>query len=171
MSVAFFDLDRTILSKNSGALWVRSELQGGHIGPGFALKAMAWMGLYHLGYAEFDRPIRLAVARMRGVAEREVLERTELFYERSVRALVRPGARRAIAEHRARGEQLVLLTSSSNYLSDRFVEQLSLDAALCNRFELDPEGCYTGELVEPICFGPGKVLHAQRFADAQGARL
>ena len=47
--VAFFDLDKTLLSKNSGGLWVRSELRQGFITPSQAVRAGLLLLGYHLG--------------------------------------------------------------------------------------------------------------------------
>ena len=70
----------------------------------------------------------------------------------------------------AAGEPAVLLTSSSNYLGQLAVDALGLDGMLCNRFVV-ADGLYTGALVEPLCYGPGKVDHARRFATERGVEL
>ncbi len=76
-----------------------------------------------------------------------------------------------VEEHRAKGEQVVLLTSASIYLSEQIQEELSLDGLLCNRFEVDNQGIFTGRPQGEICYGQGKLVHAQAYAKAQGAKL
>jgi phosphoserine phosphatase len=99
------------------------------------------------------------------------LERTTAFYEEQVRPLYRPGALRALEEHRGAGDRLVLLTSSSGYLSELVARDLRLDAILCNRFEVDPQGLHTGRPLGEVCFGPGKRTHAERYSQEAGVPL
>ena len=171
MRIAFFDLDRTLIAANSGTLWVRRELELGHIKPWQALQAAAWLTGYELGLSRIDRVLERAIASLAGVPERDLRDRTASFYEAYVRPLYRPGARLAIEEHRRAGDALVLLTSSSQYLAEHVVRDLKLDGLICNRFEVDPQGLHTGKTVGALCFGSGKLRHASEFAQTQGARL
>jgi putative phosphoserine phosphatase/1-acylglycerol-3-phosphate O-acyltransferase len=34
---------------------------------------------------------------------------------------------------------------------------------LCTRYEVK-DGRFTGDFIEPLCYGEGKVIHAERFA-------
>ena len=49
-------------------------------------------------------------------------------------------------------------------------EALDLDGLLCNRFVVH-DGRFTGELVNPLCYGAGKVDHAEQEVAASGMRL
>lgn len=171
MAIAFFDLDLTVLSQNSGALWLKAELRGGYVSYWLALKAWGWLVRYHLGFAKMEQAILESIASLEGSLEADVKARTAAFYEREVRHLVRPGALEAIRRHREAGDRLWLLTSSSDYLSDAIAAQLSLDGSLCNRFEVDASGRYTGKPRGTLCFGPGKVEVARAFAGQAGVAL
>jgi HAD superfamily hydrolase (TIGR01490 family) len=169
--IAFFDLDKTLLSKNSGSLWIRSELKQGFITPRQAAKAGLWLLGYHLGYVRIQGVIRDAISTLKDTQESVLAARTQAFYEREVRDLFRPGARRAVEHHRALGHRLVLLTTSSNYLSEPVLRDLRLDHALCNRFEVRADGTFTGEPREPLCYGEGKLVLARTYADAHDVPL
>ncbi|HEY3446365.1 MAG TPA: HAD family hydrolase [Myxococcales bacterium] len=171
MAIAFFDLDLTVLARNSGTLWVKSELRAGYISRWQALKAFAWLTRYHFGFARLEDALLESISSLTGKLETDVVARTLAFYEAEVRQLVRPGAKAALEKHRAAGDRLWLLTSSSNYLSDAVAAQLSLDGSLCNRFEVDSSGRYTGRPAGPLCFGPGKVDVAMAFAKERGVGL
>ena len=169
--IAFFDLDRTLLAANSATLWVRAELRAGRIRRRDAAVAAGWIVRYQLGMAELEDALRSAVETLTGQEEAALRERTRAFWDRELAHRIRPGARAAVERERARGRALVLLTSSSPYMSEPALEALGLDDILCNRFEVDGHGRFTGRAVEPLCFGPGKVTHARAFADAAGADL
>ena len=171
MPVAFFDLDRTLISRNSATLWVRAELRGGFISRRTALRALAWVVRYQLGAADMEVPLRAAVSLVTGMREADIEARTRSFYARDVAHLYRPGGLEAIARHRARGDRLVLLTTSSSYLAAAVADHLRLDGFVCNRMEVDDDGRYTGRPIEPLCFGPGKVELARAYLRGLGAEL
>jgi HAD superfamily hydrolase (TIGR01490 family) len=163
--VAFFDLDKTLISRNSATLWIRFELAAGRVTRWQALHALTYVVRYSLGAVDMEDAIRRSVASIAGQPEAELRERALRFYDALVRPLYRPGAAAAIAAHRAAGDRLVLLTSSSNYVSELVCRDLELDDYLCNRFEVDAAGRYTGRPIEPLCFGSGKVELAARHAE------
>jgi len=164
VAIAFFDLDRTLIARNSGVAWIRRELALGHIGLGTAMRAMTWIARYHVGLADLDGSLRTAIGSLAGTDSAPIIERTNTFYDELARHWTRPGAHTALARHRAQGDTLLLLTSSSSYLSARFVADLDLAGALCNTFEIDATGRLTGRTVGPLCFGPGKLEHARAYA-------
>jgi len=168
MRVAFFDLDKTLISRNSATLWIQFELQAGRVTRWQALRALGYVVRYNLGAADLAEVIRRSVAVIAGQPEAELRERAQRFYEVLIRPLYRPGARATIGAHRAAGDRLVLLTSSSNYVSELVCADLGLDDFLCNRFEVDAAGNYTGRAVEPLCFGAGKRQIAARYVERLG---
>ena len=170
MTIAFFDLDGTILSVNSGSMWIRRELRLGKITRGQALRGALWALLYNLGFARMEGFLQRALATLRGVPQREIAERTRDFWREEVIRTIRPGAMVAIEHHRSRGDAVVLLTSSSLYLSEAVREHLRLDEALCNRFQVDGE-LLTGRLEGDLCYGKGKIAHARACTERRGARI
>ena len=55
MAVAFFDLDKTLISRNSATLWIRYELAERRITFGQALRAAGWV-LRYVGLLGRDCP-------------------------------------------------------------------------------------------------------------------
>jgi HAD superfamily hydrolase (TIGR01490 family) len=169
-SIAFFDVDKTVLSVNSAALWVNREFRAGNITGWQALRAGLWLGLYHLGVAGLDHVIVEAVRGLRGLKERDIIDRTMSFFASDVRTHIQPAARAAIANHKAKGDLIFLLTSSTNYLCAPLGDELQIDGFLANRLEVE-QGVFTGVPVWPLCFGAGKVEHARVVADKLGIAL
>lgn len=171
MAIAFFDLDRTLLDLNSGGAWIRYERAHGNLSLADVARASGWLLRYHLGFADLDAALRLAIGRLAGQTEASLTARTLDFYDRHIAHRVRPGAREALARHRAAGDRLALLTTSSIYLSRPVGVDLGLDDLLCNRFGVDQAGRFTGQPIEPMCFGHGKLEHARALAEAHGVEL
>lgn len=170
-AIAFFDLDRTLIAANSATLWVRRELRTGHLSRMTAVRAAGWTFLYELGFARVEAALEGAVRSLAGQTESDMEARVAAFYEEEGRALLRPGALRAIERHVAAGDAIALLTSSSNYLGQHFADAVGAPHVLSNRFVVDPEGRFTGEPMRPWCFGAGKVHYAEALAQQLGADL
>lgn len=171
MAIAFFDFDKTLISRNSGTLWLREELRAGYLSWGTALRASWWLGRYNLGLSGLDAAVLDAIALLRDTDEQALRERTWRFYDAQVRPLYRPGAEVALKAHRDNGERLVLLTTSSLYLAERVAEDLGLDDVLCSRFEVGEDGRFSGKPAGTLCFGDGKRVLAEQYASAAGQSL
>jgi HAD superfamily hydrolase (TIGR01490 family) len=170
VALAFFDLDRTLLSENSGSLWVRRELRLGHLTRWQAALASGALLRYHLGATSIESVLLAALEGLAGTSARELRKRTETFYAQEIRHLVRPGARIALEAHRSEGDTLVLLTTSSGDLADLISEELRLDEVLCNRLEAEGDR-HTGRPQGELCYGPGKVRYAEALAEQLGGSL
>jgi HAD superfamily hydrolase (TIGR01490 family) len=171
MAIAFFDLDRTLIARNSGALWVRRELLEGRVPLLGAARAATWLLRYQAGDVDLEHGLRLAIGSLRGQREADLVERTARFHAREVRSLYRPGGRAAVEAHREAGDRLVLLTSASAYLGEHVRRDLGLDDVLGHRFEVDAAGRFTGEPAGPLCYGDGKRQLAAALAGARGVAL
>jgi HAD superfamily hydrolase (TIGR01490 family) len=170
MALAFFDLDRTLLAVNAGQLWVKREMRLGYIGRWQATKAAAWLFGYHLGFSRVEHVLEGAIASLAGGREEEIAARTRVFYAEEVAATYRPRARDVVEAHRAKGDTLALLSSTSIYLAEPVLAALGIEHALCNRFEVK-DGLFTGRPLGPLCFGAGKAVHARDLAERLGERM
>jgi len=171
LGIAFFDLDRTLLSINSGTAWVIRELRAGRLTPWQVSRALYYLALYRLGRARLEDAIVVAVASLKGSAVDEVRQNVESFYEQYVKNAYRPGGLKALSEHKQQGDLTALLSSTSVYLAEAVSRELGLDAAFCNRFEVDGAGAHTGRSQGTLCFGSGKLEYAAAFAQSRGVTL
>jgi len=167
---AFFDLDGTLLTVNSGRLWLQRERRAGHLRLRDALRGVAWLALYRLGTIDIERAMSEALSTVRGLPEQTLRHWTHEWFRHEVVPFAAPGAMAVIEAHRAAGHPLVLLTSSSPYASEVAVEHFALDTYLSSLYEV-AEGCFTGRFVSPLCFGAGKVARAEAWARGQGVDL
>jgi HAD superfamily hydrolase (TIGR01490 family) len=170
MSAAFFDMDHTVLRVNTGTLWMKFLRRRGEIGRLELARAMGWVLKYKLAILDMEALSRRLVAPLAGSLEEEMVEKCRRWYADEVVGTIAASARESIADHRARGDRVVLLTSATPYVAEPLAETLGLDAVLCSRLEV-VGGLFTGRIVEPLCFGPGKVQLAQAWAVGQGTSL
>lgn len=168
---AFFDLDRTLLAVNSGTLWAKHELLSGNITPSQFGRVAVWNVLYHLSLIDIETAFTEAVAHYRGRHYEDLEDETKRWFLREVAHHLRPGASRAIDEHRDQGHRLVLLTSASAFASRVAVATFGLDEYLSNDFPTDEHGKLDGTFHSPLCYGPGKVTRARAWAGERGIDL
>jgi len=161
---AFFDLDLTLLRVNSGHLWVKRDLRLGRITRWQYLQGLFYFLAYRLDVLPVESALRKGLGTIKGMREDTVREWTREWYYEEVAAQVTPGGLRALAEHRAAGHPLILLTSSSPYEAAVAAEHLGLDAWLSSTYEV-VDGVFTGDFVRPLCYNSGKVVWARKFAE------
>jgi HAD superfamily hydrolase (TIGR01490 family) len=169
-AIAFFDVDKTLLAANTARLWMAREHRLGFVTRWDVMRAGAWLLLYEMGMADISDVLRQAVKSIAGVEEKPIIDRTLAFWHESVFALFRERARSVVEEHRARGDLLFLLTSSSNYLSAPIADELRMDGFCANRMVVE-RGRFVGSFEEPICYGAGKISHAQSVCSKLGIEL
>lgn len=171
MSIAFFDLDKTLIADNSAKLWLRSEWKSRSIKLSHMLQASYWLAKYHLGFTKLDDIVEKGLALMEGESRDEVLGKTQDFFSSTIKFLYRPGALDAIKRHRDQGHLISLLTSSFDGLSELVARDLGLDHCLCTVLEVDEGGIYTGNTIGPPCFGRNKIIFARDLCYKLNIRL
>jgi HAD superfamily hydrolase (TIGR01490 family) len=157
---AFFDVDRTIVSVNTGRLFLRDLRRRGQISFFRMLRALGWMAKYHLSLIDLQWVATRLAGEMAGQIEREFAETCRKWVEKDVLPLVVPGAREKIEKHRAEGHLLAILSTSPNYVTEPLAEILGIEEVMSTRFEVDG-GLFTGRLLGPACVGKGKVHWAE----------
>jgi HAD superfamily hydrolase (TIGR01490 family) len=160
---AFFDLDKTLLTVNSGGLWMRSERRQGRISFWQLIQGTVYLAAYKFSVLDMDKVMTKALQTVKGIEEDVIRQRTRDWYKREVAAHAAPGAQAVLADHRSQGHMLILHTSSSPYESEIASQQFGLDDFISSRFEVK-DGILTGQLDGPACYGKGKVILAEKYA-------
>jgi HAD superfamily hydrolase (TIGR01490 family) len=160
---AFFDVDHTVLHVNSGTLWMKYLRRHGEISRLELARAGVWALLYKLAILDMDNLARRLVADLEGESVVEMSAKAAAWWHDEVRPTISPRALDAIQRHKARGDLCVLLTGGTQFVAEPLMRELDLDAALCSRIE-SLDGHFTGRLIEPLCFGHGKIHRAEQWS-------
>jgi len=171
VQVAFFDLDRTLIDVNSALLYARYERRHGRISTHQFLQAALWSAAYHLGVLDIESAYDKALAHYFGAPASTIEERTVAWFDQEVAWRLLAPARRALDDHRARGHRTVLLSNTSCYQAVVASERWGLDAWLANHFQTDSDNRISGGIVPPMCYGAGKVTHAERWCAENNADI
>lgn len=168
--VAFFDMDLTIIGANTGKLWIRDAFSRGELGVLTLARLMFAVARYRLGVMDPGPLMTQAIRSLDGVEEEAFVLRSRRFFDKAVRPHVLPLAVERIREHEAQGHAIALLSASTNYVVGPLAAHLGLEHALCTRLGV-VDGKLTGAIIEPLCYGAGKLAIARRFAAEHGVRL
>ncbi|MCB9554742.1 MAG: HAD family hydrolase [Deltaproteobacteria bacterium] len=161
---AFFDLDWTLLSVNSGVLWARRDRRLGRISRRLYARAFLYLLAYRLNIVDMQRVMRDALSTVVGETEQTLRQWTREWFDAEVAQHITEAGRRAVDEHRRAGHLVVLLSMTSPYIAEAVAETLDLDATICTAYDVE-NGLLTGKALQPLCYGPGKVTLARRFAE------
>lgn len=167
---AFFDIDGTLISKNSGPLYMRFLRDRGEIRRRDAARTIYLFLKYKLGLLDIERAAASTSGWIRGRSEEAVAAHCRLWYRDMVRQYLQPAMVRRVREHRDAGHVVALLSSSTPYLATPIAEELGIEHMLVSRLVIE-NGRFTGEVHRPICYGAGKIHWARRFAEEHGIDL
>jgi HAD superfamily hydrolase (TIGR01490 family) len=163
-AAAFFDLDRTLMRENSGALYALDEYKRGRLGLFTLLKSSFWLLLHHVQLLDVEVAYGKAALHWKGTQDSEVRALAVEWFQRDVAHRLTPGGKQALAQHRSAGHPTVLLSNTSGYIAAAAAAAWGLDFWLANIIPIDEHGVITGLMSGPLCYGAGKVLKAEAWA-------
>jgi HAD superfamily hydrolase (TIGR01490 family) len=161
---ALFDMDKTLLDASSGQLYARYLYRTGQMGR-WELARVAWWGvLSRLGVLDMHNLVPRLLAAAVGDDEAETRRLSDRWFTEDVVPHMTARGRQQVAEHQARGHMVAIVSGSTQYAVGPLAAHLGIpDQYVCTRLE-SKNGQLTGQVVPPICYGPGKVVWAERFA-------
>lgn len=157
MSIAFFDLDHTLLDGDSDSSFLDFLVEHGKVDGSIQIEKEAVHHAYMEG-APWQDVYRTLLQRIFGgqrVSSMEDLAR--MHAQEHVLPMLFAGARGLIAEQSSKGRKLVLLTTTNQVVVDPIADALGLDHVLSTRLEIE-DGAFTGNLEgDTFCTGPAKA--------------
>lgn len=171
-SAAFFDLDKTIIAGSSALAFSRPFRRQGLISRRAALRSGYTQLLLIAAGADattmetLRRRISALCAGWEVAQIRAIV--AETLHE-IVEPMVYAEAAELIAEHRAAGDQVVVLSASGAEVVEPIAALIGADHCICTRMAVR-EGRYTGE-IDYYCYGEHKARAAREIAAALGYRL
>ncbi|MGH3561829.1 MAG: HAD-IB family hydrolase, partial [Mycobacterium sp.] len=161
---AFFDLDGTLVAGFTAVILTQERFRRRDMGVG-ELIGMIQAGLNHqLGRIEFEELITKASSALRGRSLSDLEEIGERLFVHKIASRIYPEMRELVRAHLARGHTVVLSSSALTIQVGPVARFLGITNTLTNVFETDQDGVLTGDVVEPILWGPGKAAAVQQFA-------
>jgi HAD superfamily hydrolase (TIGR01490 family) len=161
---ALFDMDKTLLDASSGQIYARYLYRNGLMSRG-ELARIAWWGvLSRLGILDMQELAPKLLSTAAGDDEPELRRQCDLWFAQDVLPHLTEAGKLRVADHKARGHVLGIVSGSTQYSVQPLAEYLGMaDHYVCTYVEAR-DGRLTGRIVPPVCYGPGKIVWAERFA-------
>ncbi len=161
---AFFDMDKTLISENSGSLYMRYRYQRGEITGVDLLKGLGAYIQYKLGVLDIRNWTKNMMVQFRGQSERELEREAADWFEEMVVDTIYPEAFELVRDHQARGDVVAIVSGATRFVVQPLARRLAIDHLLFTRLEVE-HGLFTGRVIEPICFEEGKIYWLQQFIE------
>lgn len=171
-SAAFFDLDKTVIARSSTFAFSRPFYAGGLITRSAVLRGAYAHFLFLAGGADHDQMERMREYLSRMVTGWDVRTVSTIVAE-TLAELIEPVVYREatalIAEHKAAGRDVVIVSSSGAEVVEPIGAMIGADKVVATRMVVE-DGRYTGE-IEFYAYGENKALEVRRLAEEEGYDL
>jgi HAD superfamily hydrolase (TIGR01490 family) len=167
---ALFDMDRTLVRRDTAQLYVRYQRDVGDADWRDALRVGWWILQYTFGVIDAERVAEKALADFRGKEEDWMESTCRGWFRDYVLEHVAAEGRRAVKRHLDAGDVVAIVTGATRYAAEPLAAELGIEHVVCTRLEVD-DGRFTGKIVKPMCYGDGKITLAQGLADELGFTL
>ncbi|HEX4660182.1 MAG TPA: HAD family hydrolase [Streptosporangiaceae bacterium] len=169
---AFFDLDKTIISRSSTLAFGPSFYRYGLITRAEALRTAYAQLLFRLGGADHQRMERIRAAAgelCRGWPVDRVTDIVRRHLDETILPLVYADARRLIAAHGKAGQDVIIVSTSGQEMVRPIGDLLGASEVIATRMEV-AEGRYTGQM-EFWAYGEAKASRLRELAATRGYQL
>jgi HAD superfamily hydrolase (TIGR01490 family) len=168
-TAAFFDMDNTLLTVDTGLSWTRFLYKRGELPTSMVAKALYWSTLYKLAVLDMESVFTKLCLNLRGDSEAEMIAKCAIWYRQDVEPYIAPAARVALEYHREQGHVIVLATGSTIYAARPVAAGVGIEHVLSSELEVE-QGAFTGK-PRALCFGHHKVKLAEQWATSHGIDL
>jgi putative phosphoserine phosphatase/1-acylglycerol-3-phosphate O-acyltransferase len=168
---AFFDLDGTLVAGYTAAAQTRDRVRRRDLRVVEFLTIVQLAVQFRLGRRTFETLIEGSARTVKGRPAREVDEMGERIFQQSVADLIYPEMRELVRAHQQRGHTVVLSSSALTNQVAPVARFLGIEHIVCNRLVADERGILSGEIEQPVVWGPTKATGVQEFAADRGVDL
>jgi putative phosphoserine phosphatase / 1-acylglycerol-3-phosphate O-acyltransferase len=168
---AFFDLDGTLVAGYTAAAQTKDRLRHRDLRVVEFLTIVELAVQFRLGRRAFETLIESSALTVKGRPALEVDEMGERIFRDAVADLIYPEMRELVRAHQRRGHTVVLSSSALTNQVAPVARYLGIKHIVCNRLVADEQGLLTGEIEQPVVWGPTKASGVQEFAAAHQVDL
>jgi len=174
MTLAIFDLDNTLLGGDSDHAWGEFVCEQGIVDADkFASHNDAFYRDYQTGTLDIDAYLRFTLSALAGQSLEQVQAWHSLFMQVKIAPMMLPKAKQLIEDHRSAGDQLLIITATSAFITRPIAQLLGIpDLIACEAEVIN--GRYTGAPTGVPTYREGKVTRfktwlEKREVDSSGA--
>lgn len=157
MALAIFDLDNTLLAGDSDHAWGEFLVQQGLVDEQvFKDKNDYYYQQYQAGQLDIHEYLAFALEPLTKYPLEQLHTLRQTFLETVIEPMITRKGLEVLAEHKAKGDYLLIITATNGFVTRPIAERLGVDDIIAT----DPEvidGQYTGKVAGTPSFQHGKV--------------
>ncbi len=164
---AFFDVDGTLIRKDSQALEAYYLLKQGPLSLGLLFWMVITYGaiqLARLGWISPARQNAVYLRTHRGRTRDDLARQAQIIFSKEIEAQFMDQALALIDRHRRQGDMIVLVSATTDHLLKPLADKVGADKLFSTILEFDSRGYCTGRAKGKICIQEEKQAIIQRFA-------
>ena len=162
-SIAFFDVDHTLMPCNSGYYTTLRLVRRGYMKKRRLIQAVGYSLISIFHDPDVQKVYKNAIADLVGLSLEELFKVGRETYDRDLKHLIYSEAINQIEHHRNEGHKIILLTSAPYMTMKILMDELKVDVVYCMGPEIE-NGILSNRLCLPLCYGTNKVHYAIKAA-------
>jgi HAD superfamily hydrolase (TIGR01490 family) len=172
MKLALFDLDKTLLPIDSDHAWGDFSTALGWTDPiTFKQRNDAFYEQYKAGTLDTFEYVRFASTAYVQQGEAKATAAHARFMRDVIAPAMRPAALDLIAQHRAAGDVIALVTATNEFVTRPIARALGIDHILAVELVRDASGWFTSDVWGTPSAKDHKVTRVQRWLQSRGQSL
>ena len=165
MTLAIFDLDNTLLNGDSDHAWGQFLVDQGIVEAEAYQKANDYFyAQYQQGGLNIDEYLDFALEPLTQYSSEQLNQWHKQFMQDAIAPMRQAQADALLAEHRAKGHFLLIITATNRFITEPIAERLGVHELIA----IEPEildGRYTGKVAGIPSFKEGKVIRLNNWLE------
>ena len=171
MALAIFDLDETLIHGDCASLWSEQMVRLGWVdGESFLRRDHELMDAYGKGHLAMEDYMAFSLEPVAGRTPEEVAHLVEPWVEDLIEPIIFSDACRCIAEHRRKGDRILVISASGEHLVGPIAARLGIDEFLAINLEV-VNGVYSGRTEGVLTYREGKISRLLEWLDQEEENL
>jgi len=167
--LTLFDLDHTLLPIDSDYAWGEFTLRLGWVDAlEFKNKNDQFYADYQKGSLDIHEYVAFATHAIRERGLLQAQSAHQLFMREVIEPAIKPEAMKLIAKHKERGDQVMIVTATNEFVTRPIAKALGIDALIAVELELDESGWINGKIKGVPSMREGKVTRLKQWFAERG---
>ena len=169
MAIAFFDMDKTLLTRSSNLLYVR-HLMSRRLISAVELIDVAIITLqYSLNLLDFPKAMARVSKSVKGGDAQATKIMCDKWFNDSLIHYIAPKALTRLREHERKGDTVILLSASTQFAVEPVARYLKIPYC-CTYVEI-VDNKFTGQVIGMHCYAEGKKYWGERIVEERHERM
>ena len=171
MTLAIFDLDKTLLCGDSDYLWGEFMVENRIVDEDvYRNRNLQFYRDYEQGTLDNDVYLEFCLEPLKHHSIEKLHAWRADFVENWIKPILAPGAAGILEHHRSQGHQLMMISATHFFVTDPIAAMLNIPTVLSTQPEII-DNRYTGRYVGTVTYQQGKVTALQEWLEKTGESI